>query len=265
MALYKRDYTKLTDEELISWEAVKEQEKAGKGNLKKANLFRQYPKAARHYMSLFPNHYLDIEELQEFDRLEDLSDKFLNEIDNLGATEITIMKFIKQYQAYFIVGSLLNEYNFGHHEAYIIPEFLLGNTWRVDYLIIGKRSGGYEFIFVELEHPTKEITIKDGELGGAFRKGIKQINQWKRYLGSNFNTLEETFNKYKHPKIDLPREFMKQDLTRIHYAVIAGRRSDFDENTYWHKRKAMENEKINLLHFDNLYDLAKVVIGKPTY
>lgn len=265
MSLYKRDYSKLTEEKILTWEDMKEQEKSGKGNWKKANLFRKYPKAARHFMSLFPNYYLDIEELREEERLKDLTEKYLIEIGKPTATETSIMKFIKQNQAYFIVGSLLKEYNFGHHEAYVIPEFLFGNTYRVDYLIIGKRSGGYEFILVEMEHPSKEITIKGGELGGAFRKGIKQINDWKKYLEPNFPTLEETFNKYKHPNMELPREFTKLDKTRIHYAVIAGRRTDFDDNTYWLKRNAKDNEKINLLHFDNLYDSANAVIGQPTY
>jgi len=264
MSLFDRDYSKLTEEEIQTWEAIKEQERHGKGNLRKANLFRNYPKAARHFMSLFPNYYLDIEELREEERLKDLTEEYLTEINKADATETSIMKFIKQNQAYFIIGSILQDYNFGHHEAYVIPEFMFGNTYRVDYLIIGKRSGGYEFVFVELEHPTKDITLKDGELGGAFRKGIKQINDWKRYLNSNFPTLEETFNKYKHPDMELPREFRKQD-NRFHYTVVAGRRTDFDDNTYWHKRNFMENENINILHFDNLYAYSNYIIGKSTY
>jgi hypothetical protein len=74
----------------------------------------------------------------EEERLKDLAEKYLIEIGKPTATETSIMKFIKQNQAYFIVGSLLKEYNFGHHEAFVIPEFLFGNTYRVDYLMIGK-------------------------------------------------------------------------------------------------------------------------------
>lgn len=265
MSLYTRDYTKLTNEEITLWEYMKEKEKVGNGSLGNRVLFREYPKAARHFTSLFPNNYLDVEELCEEDRLHDLTEKFVIELDEPTTNEASIMRFIKENQAYFIIGSLLNDYKFGHHEAYIFPEFRFGINYRVDYLIVGKRSGGYEFIFVELEHPSKDITIKDGELGGAFRKGIKQINDWKRYLDNNFPTLEETFNKYKHPNEQLPREFLKLDNTRLHYAVIAGRRDDFDDNTYWHKRNMMDKEKINLLHFDNLYDYANSVIGKSTY
>ncbi|OMD40102.1 Shedu anti-phage system protein SduA domain-containing protein [Paenibacillus odorifer] len=265
MSLYSRDYTKLTEEERTTWEAMKQDEKIGTGRWRKRSRYREYPKAARHFMSLFPNNFLDVEELREEDRLNHLTEKFLVELDKPDATEASIMRFIKQNQAYFIIGSILKDHNFGHHEAYVIPEFWFGNTYRVDYLIIGKRSGGYEFILVELEHPKKDITIKDGELGAAFRKGIKQINEWKRYLEPNFPTLEESFNKYKHPNMELPREFLKLDKTRIHYTVVAGRREDFDENTYWIQRNMKDNDKISLLHFDNLYDNVTEIIGRSTY
>ncbi len=81
--------------------------------------------------------------------------------------------------------------------------------------MIGRNSGGYEFVLIE--HPYKDITTKSGVLGIAFRKGIKQIDDWKRYLVPNFLTLEGTFLKYKNPKLDLSREFIKLDITRTHY------------------------------------------------
>ncbi|WP_025723557.1 hypothetical protein [Paenibacillus polymyxa] len=66
MKIYERDYTYLTDEELKLWDEKKEAEKVGKlgGKWIRKSLFREYPKAARHFMSLFPNNYLDIEELK---------------------------------------------------------------------------------------------------------------------------------------------------------------------------------------------------------
>lgn len=265
MSLYERNFTTITDEERLIWEEMKEQEKSGLGNLRKRNLFLKYPKAVRHYLSLFPNHYLDVMELRDEARLQNLTEQFLLQIENPKANELSIMKFIKQNKAYFIIASLFKDYNFGHHEAYVIPEFLFGNTYRVDYLLIGKNSGGYEFVLVELEHPYKDITTKNGDLGSAFRKGIKQIDDWKRYLVPNFMTLEETFLKYINPNIDIPREFIKPDITRIHYVVVAGRRCHFDDNTYWIKRNKRENEKINLLHYDNLYDYAVDIIGTSTY
>ena len=62
MNLYDRDYSKLTNSEEAEWEAVRQKEVVNKlGSLEiRKNLFQNYPKAARHFVHLFPNNYLDI-------------------------------------------------------------------------------------------------------------------------------------------------------------------------------------------------------------
>ncbi len=68
MNLYNRDFMKLTPEEDAAWRVVKEKEHlSGEwGELgAEISLFRDYPKAARHFDSLFPNNYLDIVELED--------------------------------------------------------------------------------------------------------------------------------------------------------------------------------------------------------
>ena len=58
---------------------------------------------------------------------------------------------------------------------------------------------------------------------------------------------------------------MKYDSTRIHYAVVAGRRTDFNDVTYRQKRSIKNQNNINLIHYDNLIDLSRNLIGKNTY
>lgn len=268
MRIYNRDYTKLTEDEVNKWEVLRQKEvvkSSGKLNFRKS-MFRKYPKAVRHYLSLFPNNYLDIEDLKDEDMLKALISNFCDFLDNDNIIERDIAKFIKDNKAYFIIASILkSNYNFGHHDAFIIPEFMLGNSYKVDYLLIGKNSGGYEFVFVELENPYGKITLKDGSIGDVFRKGIKQINDWDEWLEANYISLRETFQKYKHPNEQLPNEFISLDKTRIHYVVIAGRRDEFNERTYKERRRYSDKQKILLLHYDNLCDSAKSLIGKPTY
>jgi hypothetical protein len=268
MRIYTRDYSKLTQEEIQEWQRLKEQEKAHKTGSTwiTKSLYRDYPKAVRHYMSLFPNNHLDIVDLQDKEKLDKLTECFLLELDNPEANERSIMKFIKDNEAYFIIASILKEnYNFGHHDAFIIPEFQLGNSYQVDYLLIGQNSGGYEFVFVELEHPSKNITTANGELGAAFRKGTEQIRDWKVYLQSSYQSLRETFNRYKHQDKQLPDEFTVFDSSRMHYVVVAGRRTNFTHRTYLIKRQMLDEQKVLLLHYDNLYDYAKRLIGQLTY
>ncbi|EGQ23769.1 hypothetical protein HMPREF9372_2653 [Sporosarcina newyorkensis 2681] len=265
--IYSRDFTVLTKEELKEWEILKDKEVVHRsGNfVVRRSKYREYPAAVRHYESLFPNNHLDIVDLQKIEQLTKLTEKFHQMIDNPNSNERSILNWIRENRAYFIIASIMKgPYNFGHHDAFIFPEFQLGNTYQVDYLIVGRNSGGYEFIFVELEHPNKNITLADGHLGDAIRKGERQVIDWKYWLEANYATLYETFNKYKDPKKLLPVEFMKYDSTRIHYAVIAGRRNDFNEKTYQLKRQKL-TEGILLLHYDNLYDSAMALIGESTY
>ena len=58
---------------------------------------------------------------------------------------------------------------------------------------------------------------------------------------------------------------MKFDSTRLHYVVVAGRRKDFTDKTYQIAREYKDNEKIQLLHYDNLCDFSKQILQEPTY
>ena len=63
----------------------------------------------------------------------------------------------------------------------------------------------------------------------------------------------------------MPKEIYKFDKTRVKYVVVAGRRSDFNENLRWKRRKLLDSKNIVLMHYDNLYDYAKEAIGANTY
>jgi hypothetical protein len=265
---FERDYTVLNTDEQIAYAKVLEKEKVHKlGDLDiRVNLFREYPKAARHYLSLFPNNYLDIVDLENEDTVKSVLNQFLKKIDDGSISdERDIARFIKEAEAYYVIGSVLNYYDFGHHEACIFPEFQLSSTYKVDYLLVGRNSDGYSFLFVELEHPVKQITLADGELGNAFRKGIKQVKDWRNWLNGNFSTFTSTIKEYKHPDKQLPDEFYSFDPTRCHYVVIAGRREDLNDTTRRIRREHLEEQKIRLLHYDNIMGSTLEVIKKKNY
>lgn len=148
MKAYERDFTVLTAEEKNEYARILEKEKVDKlGHLDiRVNLFREYPKAARHYLSLFPNNYLDIVELENEDNVKSVLTQFLKKLDDGSISdERDIARFIKEAEAYYIIGSVLNYYDFGHHEACIFPEFQLSSTYKADYLLVGRNSDGYSF------------------------------------------------------------------------------------------------------------------------
>lgn len=217
--------------------------------------------------SYFPKNYLDTESLKDKERLSKLLNEFKALLDINLINERGIVKFIKNNQADFLVGSLLKKYygRFGHHEAYLFPEFELGNTYKADYLLAGLGSGGWEFVFIEFEAPKKNITLKNGHFGDASRKGLKQINDWENWLYANYSTLEQTYDKKMKDGVILPKEFTKLDPSRLHFIVVAGRRDDFKDTTYNLRRQTSKKDNILYLHYDNLVDAAQNIIGQWTY
>lgn len=107
--------------------------------------------------------------------LDTINQYFETIINNKQTTERDASNFILKNKAYHIIGSLLYKYNWGHHDAFLFPEFAIGNSYKADYLIVGTGSDGHFFAFVELESVYGRITTKSGQLGGAFRKGIAQL------------------------------------------------------------------------------------------
>lgn len=272
--LYDRDYRILTDEEKFSWEILENalnKEKAKRdGAISTDSLFKYFqeiPVAAYYYQQLFPNHYLDIDELKNKKRLHGIIEEFKNILES-KATERDILNFINKNKAYFIVASIFNgyHYNFGHHKAFAFKEFELPPNHVVDYLLVGKNSGGYEFIFVELENSFGQITTTDGEFGVTIRKGLKQVNNWDSWLENNYNSLKQVYDKYLgHHVTDLPREFYELDKSRFHFVVVAGRRKDFSKKTYQLKRRLLKANNILLLHYDNLIDSADFLLKAGNY
>lgn len=260
--LYERNYFELTDKELAD---IK---KATKSSTKDGGLttidYRIYPKAGFFNKCLFPNNRLDIDDLKNNAKSIKSISEFGVLINQNTTTERDILNFIRDNRAYFIVASVLTEFHFGHHSAYAFPEFELPPNYKVDYLIIGKSSYGYEFVFVELENPYKSITTNDGSLGTTFRKGLKQVSDWNSWLESNFSHLKLMFEKHQDVQRELPKEFHKLDTSRIHYVVVAGRRSDFKEETYKQARK-MKSDRVHIFHYDNLIDKAQRVLENNNY
>lgn len=264
----KNDYRSLTASETNEWEALKLKEKEGFDSATsfKRNLFHEYPKAVRHHIHLFPNHYLDIMELKDTNTLKNNINEFKLLLDKSDLSEREILNFINSNKHFFLIGAILKEhFSFGHHEAHVFREFPLGTSYKVDYLILGKNSDGWHFVFVELEAPIGNITIKDGDLGSTFRKGLDQVQDWDHWLEENFQSLQEYFRKHKQPNIDLPKELYHLDTSRINYVVVAGRRKDFSDKTRRIKRTKKRNDQIYLLHYDNIIDASEELIESSTY
>ena len=229
MNLYKGyDYKKMSKGDELLYNAVKKSE-IRDTPLRRINKYHEYPKSGRHYESLFPNNYLDIEQLKNQKYITGICKQF-KELLKKNPSEREMLNFINENEYYVIIASIFKLFNFGHHAAYLFKEFPISTSYRADYLLVGKGSGGYEFVFVELEHPSKETFLDSGDLAESYRKGINQVNDWRRFLDNGFQNLSEQFNKAKKTNDTLPYEFLITDSTRRHYVVIAGKREHYQKN-----------------------------------
>lgn len=274
MRLYKEyDYNTVDKKDWLEYEKIKESERVFptatgiSGKIRK-NKFHKYPKSIRHHIHLFPNNYLDIIELQQHDKIHQMKNEFKRLLDS-NPNEQTVLNFINENENYLIIASLFTYFNFGHHEAYLFKEFPLNTQYRSDYLLVGKGSGGYEFVFIELEHPSNNPFKSNGtELSQYYQNGINQVKSWERFLDQQFFSLQPKFNEAKKKDESLPVEFINNDSTRRHYIVVAGRREHFEQNSdysYAIRRYEEKHSRIKLLHYDNLLDLTGNFIGKISF
>lgn len=202
--------------------------------------------------------------MEKSGKIPHLNEEFLELIHGENTTERDILNFINKKPAYYIIATILGSYDLTYHtkHIYVFPEFSLGNgRFFADYLLIGHNSGGYEFVFVELESPSKS-TLKDGEDSIVERKGEKQLRDWEGELEANFDSFTKELNKYTDKK--LLKEMSTYDSTRFHYAIVAGLRNDYNEATYRNRRRKNMKYNIKQLHYDNLYDRAKDLEGEKS-
>lgn len=274
MKLYRGyDYTTLNEIDRLEYEKIKTSEKVHPnatgimGEIRR-NLFREYPKSARHFIHLFPNNYLDIQDLQQCIKITNMKNEFRKLLDS-HPNEQTVLNFINDNEHYLIIASLFSLYNFGHHEAYLFKEFPLNTQYVADYLLVGKGSGGYQFVFIELEHPSNNPFKSNGtELSQYYQNGINQVKSWERLLDQQFSSLQPRFNEAKKNNVSLPSELINNDSTRRHYIVVAGRREHYEKNpdySYGIRRSEEKNARIKLLHYDNLIHLTEGLIGKNSF
>lgn len=77
--------------------------------------------------------------------------------------------------------------------------------------------------------------------------------------------LERLCGNIKIVRLICRKNFMFLDMSRFHYVVVAGRRTDFRDKTYIIKRERKKADDIDIIHYDNLFDFSNNLIGKQTY
>lgn len=266
IGLYDRDYFTVTPSERAEEERLSQENTMidSDGIVIIRNYYSSKPKAIRHYESLFPNNYLDTVDLKDKQSIKKQYEELKALLNNKTISELDVKRFIQNNKYYTIPASSFHHYSFGHHDAYLFKEFQLGTSYKADYLLVGKSSMGYQFIFVEYESPYGKIINQDGTFSTCIRKGINQVKDWDAFLQESYSTFSDELKKYSN-KSSLPSEFYRYDSTRFNYVVVVGRRDDFTEKAYRLRRNLYLDSNIRILHYDNLIEDTCFYIGQTTY
>ncbi len=182
------------------------------------------------------------------------SEMFRGILDSAGK-ENDVQRYIKDNQKWFIPGSLLRNYDFGHHEAYVVPEQALGAEYKVDYMLLGKNSIGHQIVLVEFEDVNVDYKLKNSNAeSDPVRKGITQIMDWKRWLDDN-----RTYFIHSSGLSSISGNIPSWG---IYYALVVGRRSRMDETAnHMRGQKMRETPGLSIVSYDRLVDNIKMLVN----
>lgn len=177
------------------------------------------------------------------------------EVINGAQNESDVQRYIKRNRKWFIPGSLFLNYDFGHHEAYISPEQYLGGEYRADYMLLGRNSLGYHIVFVEFENVNIGYrNTSDNSETQYVRKGLTQINDWKRWVDNNRNYFFDTTG-------------LRSIAGNIHtwgirYCLVVSRREKMDSlaNEIRGQRE-WETDGLKIVTYDRIVDNIKSLVN----
>lgn len=167
--------------------------------------------------------------------------------------ESDVQQYIKKSEKWFIPGSLFKCYDFGHHEAYLVPEQALGAEYRVDYLLLGRNSIGYQIVLVEFEDVNTNYRLSTSNAESlSVRNGLIQIQDWKRWLDEN--------RAYFLNSTGLSGIGGNIPSWGIHYCLVVGRRDRMDDVANQMRGQRMrESPGLTIVSYDRLVDNTRLL------
>lgn len=169
--------------------------------------------------------------------------------------ENDIQRYIKNNQKWFIPGSLLRDYDFGHHGAYLVSEQPLGAEYRADYMLLGRNSLGYHVVLVEFEDVNTEYNMKNENTERvSVRKGLTQIRDWKRWIDDNRQYFLES-SGLSSIKENIPS-------WGFNYCLVVSRRRLLNDAANQMRRQQQEEmHQLRIVTYDRLVDNVELLVN----
>ena len=154
--------------------------------------------------------------------------------------ENDIQNYIKENKKWFIPASIFEDYDFGHHEAYISVEQPLGAEYKADYMLLGRNSIGHHIVNVDFRLQKSNMETE------AVRKGMTQINNWKRWMDNN-----RLYFLQSCGLSDIGRNIPTWGIT---YCLVVGRRKRLDETSNQMRGQIQFERGVHIITYDRLVD-----------
>ena len=161
--------------------------------------------------------------------------------------ENDIQNYIKENKKWFIPASIFKDYDFGHHEAYISVEQPLGAEYKADYMLLGRNSIGHHIVLVEFENVNVDFRLQESNMETeAVRKGMTQINDWKRWMDNNRPYFLQSCGLS-----DIGRNIPTWGIT---YCLVVGRRKRMDDTSNQMRGQIQYERGVHIITYDRLVD-----------
>ena len=85
----------------------------------------------------------------------------------------------------------------------IFPKYKLGKEYITDYVFQIQGASGLEYVFVEIESPTKQVFIANGQFSSAYTQAKDQLLKWKIWVDKNLHYLQNDLPGVMHPTYHL--------------------------------------------------------------
>ena len=178
--------------------------------------------------------------------LEYEAEQLLKVLDS-AKKENDIQNYIKENKKWFIPASIFKDYDFGHHEAYISVEQPLGAEYKADYMLLGRNSIGHHIVLVEFENVNVDFRLKKSNMETeAVRKGMPQINDWKRWMDNNRPYFLQSCGLS-----DIGRNIPTWGIT---YCLVVGRRKRMDDTSNQMRGQIQYERGVHIITYDRLVD-----------
>jgi hypothetical protein len=187
---------------------------------------------------------LAMDELRDYSvnwlRIEDKDVNRLKRRLRLATAERDMQRFLEEHPIHLIL------HLGGGHGRWVIPQKKLGSEYVTDFVIGQKHSGGFEWEAVELESPSVPMFTKAGDPSRQLIHAIRQIQDWRRWLGHNQN-----YAAHLRRKDGLGLTEIRCDLPGL---ILIGRRDAVDPKTNGLRQQMAKENAIKIHTYDFLID-----------